>query len=124
MIGNEQKLNVYIHRQHIATMTLEQDQLVLRYNATWQQVGFALSPHLPLQQETPPINVQRFFRNLLPEGMIFEELARQLLLSKFNTFGLIQALGMDLSGALIIQTSNQSIPDIAHFRLITPEELT
>ncbi len=87
MIGNEQKLNVYIHRQHIATMTLEQDQLVLRYNATWQQVGFALSPHLPLQQETPPINVQRFFRNLLPEGMIFEELARQLLLSKFNTFG-------------------------------------
>jgi len=123
MIGDKQVLDVYQGDYHIAHITLIEDQLYWRYNANWQNTGYAVSPHLPLHEDIPPLNVQRFLRNLLPEGNPLEVLVNIFHLSKYNTFGLIQALGLDTPGSLVILPPNQKIPKNANFRLVTPDEL-
>lgn len=123
MIGDKQVLDVYQGEYQIAHITLIEDQLYWSYNANWQKTGYAVSPHLPLYEDIPPLNVQRFLRNLLPEGNPLEVLVNIFHLSKYNTFGLIQALGLDTPGSLVILPSNQEIPNHAKFRPITHEEL-
>lgn len=123
MIGDKPVLVVYQGEYQIAHITLIEDQLYWSYNANWQKTGYAVSPHLPLYEDIPPLNVQRFLRNLLPEGNPLEVLVNIFHLSKYNTFGLIQALGLDTSGSLVILPSNQAIPNHANFRLITHEDL-
>lgn len=123
MTGIERNLNIYLGKKNIATLTLIDDQLYWKYDATWQQTGYAVSPHLPLWGEIPTLNVQRFLRNLLPEGNGLEELIRSFHLSKYNTFGLICALGMDTPGALMMLASEQSLPTQPSFRIITADEL-
>lgn len=81
------------------------------------------SPHLPLNNNIPPLNVQNFLRNLLPEGHPLEILINLFHVSKYNTFGLIQALGLDTPGSLVIVASNQSIPTHTYFRPINNDEL-
>ncbi|HAT6811362.1 TPA: type II toxin-antitoxin system HipA family toxin [Legionella pneumophila] len=123
MTGDKPVLDVYLGERQIANITLIEDQLYWSYHDSWQQTGYAISPHLPLHEIIPPLNVQRFLRNLLPEGNPLEVLVNIFHLSKYNTFGLIQALGLDTPGSLVILPSNQATPDHANFRLITDEEL-
>lgn len=123
MSGDRQVLDVYLGESPIANITLIEDQLHWSYQENWQKTGYAISPHLPLNDTIPSSNVQRFLRNLLPEGNPLEVLVNSFHLSKYNTFGLIRALGLDTPGLLMIVPSNQAIPDHAIFRLITNEEL-
>nr|WP_061467899.1 HipA N-terminal domain-containing protein [Legionella pneumophila] len=95
MIGDKSVLDVYLGESQIANITLMDDQLYWSYHESWQQTGYAISPHLPMHEDIPPLNVQRFLRNLLPEGNPLEVLVNVFHLSKYNTFGLIQALGLD-----------------------------
>ncbi|CAM4489210.1 MAG: hypothetical protein LEGION0403_FIIPPAGN_00441 [Legionella sp.] len=74
MIGDKQVLDVYQGEYQIAHITLIEDQLYWSYNANWQKTGYAVSPYLPLYEDIPPLNVQRFLRNLLPEGNPLEVL--------------------------------------------------
>jgi HipA-like protein len=74
MIGDKQVLDVYQGEYQIAHITLIEDQLYWSYNANWQKTGYAVSPHLALYEDIPPLNVQRFLRNLLPEGNPLEVL--------------------------------------------------
>ncbi|WED42020.1 HipA domain-containing protein [Legionella cardiaca] len=123
MVGDKQVLDVYLEKDQIANITLAEDQLYLSYHEDWKKSGFALSPHLSLHEEVPPSNVQRFLRNLLPEGNPLEVLANSFHLSKSNTYGLIRALGLDTPGSLVILPSNEAVPEQANFRLITNDEL-
>ncbi|MCX7116106.1 MAG: HipA domain-containing protein [Gammaproteobacteria bacterium] len=123
MIGNEHALDVYLGKQVIAKLTLHDDQLYWHYSPAWQQSGYAVSPHLPLQGVIPTLNVQRFLRNLLPEGGGLDVLLSSFHLSKYNTFGLIRALGLDMPGLLVMLAPTQPIPLEASFRPITDIEL-
>lgn len=123
MIGNESRLDVYLGKQIIAEVILIDDQLDWRYSMDWQASGYPLSPHLPLHSDIPTINVQRFLRNLLPEGNGFDELLSTFHLSKYNTFGLIRSLGLDTPGSLIMLPPKQILPQTGQFRAITNNEL-
>jgi len=123
MTGSEHSLDVYSGKIYIAQLTLIDDQLHWHYCKNWQQSGYAISPHLPLQSDIPLLNIQRFLRNLLPEGNGLDELVSNFHLSKTNTFGLIRALGMDTPGSLIILPPNQKLPSKHSFRIITDDEL-
>jgi len=123
MIGSEYVLDVYLGRQIIASLTLVNDKLNWTYRQTWQDTGYAISPHLPLQGDISSINVQRFLRNLLPEGQGLDELVRYFHLSRFNTFGLVKALGKDMPGALVLLASQQLPPESGTFRLLTHDEM-
>ncbi len=123
MTGNEQTLDVHLGKNIIAKINLIDDQLSWQYSDTWQQFGYPVSPHLPLQGDIPTANVQRFLRNFLPEGNGLDELVNNLRLSKFNTFGLIRALGMDIPGSLILLGLKQSQLPNPSFRIISDSEL-
>lgn len=123
MTGSDCDLDVYLGKKIIAKLTLAHDQMCWNYTEAWQQSGYAVSPHLPLCGEIPTLNVQRFLRNLLPEGNGLEELIRSYHLSKYNTFGLIRALGLDIPGALMILASEPALPTQSSFRVITVDEL-
>ncbi|MGD9592934.1 MAG: HipA domain-containing protein, partial [Candidatus Berkiella sp.] len=123
MTGSEHSLDVYVGKSPIAKLTLRNDQLLWQYNQKWQQTGYAVSPHLPLNNDIPPINVQRFLRNLLPEGNALDELVSCFQLSKYNTYALIRALGLDISGALIILPTGENYPKNGSFREISDAEL-
>ncbi len=123
MIGSERSLDVILGKDKIAELLLKNDQLAWRYIEEWQVSGFSVSPHLPLQSDIPSLNVQRFLSNLLPEGKAFQELIACFHLSKTNTFGLVQALGLDVSGSLIFLPSIQAFPKNNEFRKISLKEL-
>ncbi len=123
MTGNERSLDVILGKNKIAKFLLREDKLVWHYNEKWQLSGYPVSPHLPLQGDIPSLNVQRFLSNLLPEGTALEELIACFHLSKMNTFGLIQALGLDVAGSLIFLASNLELSKKKKFRKISLEEL-
>lgn len=123
MTGSKRALDVILGKDKIAEFVLKNDQLEWRYTQEWQLSGFPVSPHLPLQDDIPTLNVQRFLSNLLPEGKAFQELIACFHLSKTNTFGLVQALGLDVSGSLIFLPSIQALPKNKVFRKISLKEL-
>jgi serine/threonine-protein kinase HipA len=124
MIGSEPSLEVILGEKKIANITLTEDQLVWKYNPLWQRSGYAISPYLPLHEEIPHINIQRFLRNFFPEGNALDELIACFHLSKSNTFGLVRALGLDIPGALIILSPELMTVNKPIFRIITENELT
>lgn len=123
MVGIEKSLAIYLGSDQIATLSLTNDKLQWGYNQEWRQNGFPLSPHLSLDNEIPSENVERFLRNLFPEGEGLNVLVRSFQLSKYNTFGLIRALGRDISGALIVLPSDVLLQNEPIFRPITKVEL-
>ena len=123
MTGSEHDLYVYLGKNIIAKLTLINDQLHWRYSQSWQQSGYAISPYIPLHGDIQTLNVQRFLRNLLPEGNGLDELLNNFHLSKYNTFGLVRALGLDIPGSLIMLAVKQTFPPKASFRIISDGEL-
>lgn len=123
MIGSEHVLDVYLGDEIIAALSLNNDQLQWHYLPDWQQSGYPISPHVPLDKEIPSLNVQRFLRNLLPEGNALEELINTFHLSKNNTFGLVRALGLDTPGSLIFRPPTQLSSTNTSFRPISEKEL-
>ena len=121
MTGND-SLDIFLGPNLIARLSLNNDQLFWNYIEDWSKNGFALSPHLPLKENIPVLNVQRFLRNLLPEGHFLDELSACYNLSKNNTFSLIRELGLDIPKgefrALPIEELTQRLDDRDHFSLI------
>lgn len=79
-------------------------QFVFTYDEGWlSEEGFAISLSLPLQAE-PFMGgpSQRFFSNLLPEGMVRQLLTRRLGISEDNDFQLLAAIGGECAGALTV----------------------
>lgn len=99
------------------------DELRLTYTENWQKNHFALSPHLPLQGVIHSIAIQRFLRNLLPEGRSFDDLISNYQISKNNTFGLIRILGRDTASGLVFKAPEQELIIEAVFRPISEIEL-
>lgn len=117
-------LDVKLGNQLIANIELKDDNLVWTYTKNWQDNGYAISPHLQLNNQIPSINVKRFLQNLLPEGNALDELVATFNLSRHNTFGIIKKIGFDLSGALTIFPSDQIAPSTGKLRIISNQELS
>jgi len=80
-----------------------------RYAPDWltQSDGFPISSSLPLSAETYAEAGHGFFANLLPEGMVRHRLTQQLGISEDNDFALLQAIGGECAGALVVGTADQ-----------------
>ncbi len=116
------QLDIYLDSQLIAHLLLQDDQLLWHYTDSWKANGFPISPHLPLSENIPFLNVQRFLRNLLPEGHLLDELSASYNLSKNNTYGLVRALGLDIPGAILVLQAGKKLPQ-GEFRSLPKEEL-
>lgn len=122
MIVNNQ-LDIYLDTNLIAHLLLKEDQLFWHYTGDWKVKGFPISPYLPLSENIPVVNIQRFLRNLLPESHPLEELSAYYHLSKNNTYGLIRALGLDIPGAIVALPSGKKLPTEGEFRILPTKEL-
>jgi len=79
-------------------------RLAFRYDDAWvARRGPALSYSLPVAGETyDDERCRPFFRNLLPEGLVREAVARRLGVAVGNDFALLAALGADCAGAVVL----------------------
>ena len=107
---------------------LEQDaaRLTFRYDAQYcsRTGALPLSRHLPLQKEAFGHEASlAFFANLLPEGDIRRQVARQVGVSAENVFGLLAAIGGDCAGAVSLLPPGKSAEAIGAYHPISREKL-
>lgn len=85
-----------------------------------------LSASLPLRQKTfSPSQSAPFFEGLLPEGAVRAAIANSFGLSQEDGFGLLEALGADCAGAVIVLPKGDPLPapDQGGVRVLSAEEL-
>ncbi|MFA6037574.1 MAG: HipA domain-containing protein [Legionellales bacterium] len=124
--GSNNKLDVYLGEECIGDLILSSEQqLHFYYQESWQQQGFAISPHLPLDNSAASnqFSIRVFFQNLFPEGENLEILLETFHLSRHNIFAITQTLGLDLPGALQGVLHKSSLPQSALFRPIASKEI-
>ncbi len=117
-------LDVHLNKQLVATLTIDgkEDRYSFVYENTWIEEGYPISPHLPFHTVISSASIKRFLQNLLPEGKGLEDLTAYTHLSKYNIYGILQAIGFETSGALYFGNTRDN--EVDKFRPITEEELT
>ena len=101
-------------------------RLSFRYDAQYlsRTGALPLSRHLPVQKEAFDHNAAlAFFANLLPEGAIRRQVARQVGVSAENVFGLLAAIGGDCAGAVSLLPPGKSADAFGAYQPITREQL-
>ncbi|PKM18450.1 MAG: type II toxin-antitoxin system HipA family toxin [Gammaproteobacteria bacterium HGW-Gammaproteobacteria-15] len=111
----------------IGTLALDNSTnlLKLSYTPHWQQQGFAISPHLPLNNQHTANVAYNYLDNALPEGEARKLLAENLGVSEKNVYSQVRAIGKDLAGAMVFRPAQEDqIDDMQPvFRLLEAEEL-
>lgn len=120
------RLNVWIDRQHAATLSFADQSFVLDYTKDWQQSenSYAFSPHLPFGQTAQGASVKNFFSNLLPEGKPLEALSHAHQVSQYDVFGILRKVGRDCAGALVITEEDAPPPTANVFNQDDYESIT
>ena len=104
------QLNVNYGDDVIGTLTLDSttNLLKLSYSPQWQQNGFAISPHFPLNNRHTPEVAYNYLDNALPEGAARKLLAENLGVSEKNVYSQVRAIGNDLAGAVTLKPAQES----------------
>lgn len=126
MSGFKHQLYAYLGEECIATLALAaENELNFLYHEKWQHSGYALSPHLPLDNSAAKSQfaIKVFFQNLFPEGENFDILLQSFRVSRNNIFAITQILGLDLPGALQIISDPVMLSIQTSFRAIQPFEI-
>lgn len=120
-------LHVYWSNLLVGELTQDGARLSFRYDDSYCSLPAALplSRHLPLRNvEFDDSATRAFFANLLPEGDIRRQVARQLGVSEENIFALLEGIGGDCAGAVSILRPGDIRDSSGHYRPILPEALT
>ena len=124
---NAYQLQVTYGDDVIGTLALDSttNLLKLGYTPQWQQQGFAISPHLPLNNQHAPEVAYNYLDNALPEGEARKLLAENLGVSEKNVYSQVRAIGNDLAGAIVFRPVQAEQIDRTQpiFRLIEEAEL-
>jgi len=124
---NAYQLQVTYGDDVIGTLALDSttNLLKLSYTPQWQQQGFAISPHLPLNNQHAPEVAYNYLDNALPEGEARKLLAENLGVSEKNVYSQVRAIGNDLAGAIVFRPVQAEQIDRTQpiFRLIEEAEL-
>ena len=88
------------------------------------EVAQPLSVRLPLREEPFPVRQTRaFFRNLLPEGGALAAVAKTLEVKSSSYLKVLDALGSECIGALILESDNGSDDALYGYDPLSREEL-
>lgn len=120
-------LFVYLDNTKVGELTHNGILLSFRYDQSYLSTTspLPLSRHLPLQAEAFSDEESRgFFANLLPEGGIRNQVARQVGVSAENVFALLEAIGGDCAGAISLMRPEDTPNHEGTYRPITEEELS
>lgn len=108
--------------------TLRRDatgKMSFSYARTWLDLAqhFAISVSLPLREEPFADAAHAFFANLLPEADVRRALCERLGLSADNDFGLLEAIGADCAGALMVTAPGARALRKSSYRELKPARL-
>ena len=120
-------LHAYWNDRFVGELSQEGARLTFRYDPGYRSSGDALplSRLLPLREEAfDDAATRAFFANLLPEGDIRRQVARQLGVSVENVFSLLEGIGGDCAGAISVLRPGEASAVSAGYRRIAPEELS
>ena len=103
------RLGVYFDQRLVGGVTVDESgRFSFEYDESWiaQPESFAISQSLPLKAGKHEEGAgHAFFANLLPDGHVRQLVARRLGLSESNDFALLDALGGECAGALVVSRS-------------------
>lgn len=107
---SQRRLEVLINGQVVGTLEDKDNLWGFQYAESWLWMpkAFALSPALPLTPEfqldgATSRPVQWFFDNLLPEERLRDVIGKEEGLPESDAFGLLERLGSESAGALVLQ---------------------
>jgi serine/threonine-protein kinase HipA len=107
------QLSVYLNTIKVGTLTRDGRRLSFSYTSGYliSPKAYPISRHLPLAATVFDDEMTKaFFANLLPEGAVLTQVARQIGISQENVFGLLEAIGGDCAGAISV-ISSDSLPE-------------
>jgi serine/threonine-protein kinase HipA len=112
-------LQVLINGTLVGTLRDESNIWSFQYAATWLDSpgAFPLAPSLPLatdwQVDGASVRpVQWFFDNLLPEELMRQVLAKEVGVESADAFGMLERMGMESAGALVLQAEGAPQPEM------------
>jgi len=111
------ELNVWFFGECVGVLTQDEGYLSFQYLPTWLESKNAkpLSQSLPLRTEPFDDKISKpFFAGLLPEGDKRAAVANILRVSSKNDFALLDGIGGECAGALILLEPGQTPPVEAH----------
>ncbi len=119
------ELDVYLHEQKVGSLAQDDGgALSFAYAAEYLTASHnrAISVSMPLREEPIPDRIAKpFFSGLLPDDRARQRLASALGVSEGNTFGLLEIIGGECAGALMLLPSGMDLPDLSSKR---PEPLS
>jgi serine/threonine-protein kinase HipA len=121
------RLTVYLNTTRAGILERDGRRLTFSYNADYLTLPGAtpISRLLPLGSTAYGDEATRaFFSNLLPEGAVLTQVARQVGISKENVFGLLEAIGGDCAGAISVSTSDSLPEPTGGYRPVAEQELS
>lgn len=111
-------LQVLINGTLVGTLRDEGNIWSFQYAATWVESpdAFPLAPALPLNPDwqvdgSSSRPVQWFFDNLLPEELMRQVLAKEVEVESTDAFGMLERMGMESAGALVLQAEGAPQPE-------------
>lgn len=110
-------LQVLINDALVGTLRDANNIWAFRYATTWLEdpSAFSLAPSIPLisdwQVDGASVRpVQWFFDNLLPEELMRQVLAKEVDVESTDAFGMLERLGSESAGALVLQAEGAPQP--------------
>lgn len=110
-------LQVLMNGALVGTLRDADNIWAFQYASTWLQnpAAFSLAPAIPLSGDwlvdgASVRNVQWFFDNLLPEDLLRQVLAKEVGVESTDSFGMLERLGSESAGALILQAEGAPQP--------------
>jgi len=109
-----QLLNVYYDKILVGKLAKENSDVTFQYSEEWlnSNNAFPISVSLPLKESVFDRGIsEAFFGNLLPESGIRTKIARYYGFSEKNNFAMLNAIGSECAGALMIVPESESISE-------------
>lgn len=124
-------LHVYLNTRHIGVLAEGNDLWSFEYDPAWAgaQDSFDLSPALNrtrLKHEDGASlrPVQWYFDNLLPEERLRETVSKEAGIKGDDAFALLQYLGAESTGSLVLLPPDQTLATEGALRSLTDEALS
>ena len=123
-------LQVLINGALVGTLRDADNIWAFQYAGTWlaSPGAFPLAPSLPLSTDwqvdgSSSRPVQWFFDNLLPEELMRQVLAKEVNVESADAFGMLERMGLESAGALVLQAEGAPQPEKGT-KLLTWEDLS
>lgn len=124
-------LHVYLNTARVGELSEGDDLWTFAYDPTWANStsGFDLAPGIPRSQLLHADGatnrpVQWYFDNLLPEEHLRETVSKEAGLKGDDAFALLEYLGAESTGSLVLLPADQTVPELGELRALSDEALS